>query len=146
MGLNDSYLQDRSQILLMTPLPSVNQGYAMIMNDEGQKIMISSSTGVFGAAPSTSYDPTSFYTKIDTQSYQKFKKDYSIQCDYCKIKVLLKKHCYRLVRYPPSFNKKKSILGEILVVLIVFNLMVLMLYLLIVYKVKKTYCKTHLMT
>ena len=37
MGLNDSYNQARSQILLMSPLPSINQAYAMVMGDESQR-------------------------------------------------------------------------------------------------------------
>ncbi|XP_075096456.1 uncharacterized protein LOC142174541 [Nicotiana tabacum] len=34
MGLNDSYFQARSQILLMTPMSSVNQAYSMVISDE----------------------------------------------------------------------------------------------------------------
>ncbi|XP_054809774.1 uncharacterized protein LOC129311474 [Prosopis cineraria] len=34
MGLSESYGQGRSQILLMSPLPFVNQAYNMIMKDE----------------------------------------------------------------------------------------------------------------
>jgi len=39
MGLNDSYIQARSQILMMNPTPSVNQCYAMIVQDESQKAL-----------------------------------------------------------------------------------------------------------
>ncbi|XP_059302203.1 uncharacterized protein LOC132054167 [Lycium ferocissimum] len=38
MGLNDTYKAARSQILLMNPMPSVNQAYSMIMSDEGQNL------------------------------------------------------------------------------------------------------------
>jgi len=38
MGLNDSFAQSRSQILLTIPSPSLNQAYSMIMQDESQKI------------------------------------------------------------------------------------------------------------
>lgn len=34
MGLNDSYSQARSQILLIVPLPGVNQAYSIVMSDE----------------------------------------------------------------------------------------------------------------
>lgn len=37
MGLNDSYAQARSQILLMSPIQSVNQAYSMVISDESQK-------------------------------------------------------------------------------------------------------------
>ncbi|KAH0692236.1 hypothetical protein KY285_019333 [Solanum tuberosum] len=50
MGLNESYLQARSQILLMSPLPSVNQAYAMIVSDESHKA-VATSAGVLGVRP-----------------------------------------------------------------------------------------------
>ncbi|KAJ8538744.1 hypothetical protein K7X08_030040 [Anisodus acutangulus] len=37
MGLNESYDQDRSQVLMTIPLPNVNQAYAMIINVESQR-------------------------------------------------------------------------------------------------------------
>lgn len=33
-GLNESYGQAKSQILLMCPLPSINQAYAMVIEEE----------------------------------------------------------------------------------------------------------------
>lgn len=38
MGLNEVYSHARSQILMMSPLPSVGKAYAMIMADEGQRL------------------------------------------------------------------------------------------------------------
>lgn len=38
MGLNDSYYRARRQILLMIPIPLVNQAYVMIISDEGHKL------------------------------------------------------------------------------------------------------------
>ncbi|XP_070048968.1 uncharacterized protein [Nicotiana tomentosiformis] len=37
MGLNDSYSQARSQVLLMSPMPTVNQAYKMIISYEVKK-------------------------------------------------------------------------------------------------------------
>lgn len=37
--LNDSYYQARSQIILMDPLPVINQAYAVIVGDKSQKVM-----------------------------------------------------------------------------------------------------------
>ncbi|KAH0683062.1 hypothetical protein KY289_020814 [Solanum tuberosum] len=36
-GLNDSYASNRSQILMMTPTPSINQAYSMLISEEGQR-------------------------------------------------------------------------------------------------------------
>ncbi|XP_070028886.1 uncharacterized protein [Nicotiana sylvestris] len=70
MGLNDNYLQARSQILLMTPLPSVNQAYAMIVSDKSQKAMgtISNSVGLLGTM--STLDPTAMYSKTGYQEYK----------------------------------------------------------------------------
>ena len=42
MGLNDSYNQARSQILLMSPLPSINQAYAMSLLCTTEQMVIKS--------------------------------------------------------------------------------------------------------
>ena len=39
MGLNDCYAQARSQILMMSHEPNVNQAYVMIIQDESQKML-----------------------------------------------------------------------------------------------------------
>ncbi|XP_069146882.1 uncharacterized protein [Solanum lycopersicum] len=39
MGLNDSYEQARSQILMMVPLPIINKAYSLLVERESQRIM-----------------------------------------------------------------------------------------------------------
>ena len=41
MGLNETYLHARSQILMMNPLPSVNQAYSMLVTEESQRSLTS---------------------------------------------------------------------------------------------------------
>ena len=45
MGLNDNYSQARSQILMMMPVSTVNQCYAMIIQDESQKVLYGEQPG-----------------------------------------------------------------------------------------------------
>ncbi|XP_031262583.1 uncharacterized protein LOC116120755 [Pistacia vera] len=45
MGLNDTYSMVRSQILLMSPLPSVKQAYSVVKQDESQRISIGANVG-----------------------------------------------------------------------------------------------------
>nr|XP_009772701.1 PREDICTED: uncharacterized protein LOC104223051 [Nicotiana sylvestris] len=40
MGLNDGYSQARSQILMKSHVPNVNQAYAMLLQDESQKLVV----------------------------------------------------------------------------------------------------------
>ncbi|XP_031264295.1 uncharacterized protein LOC116122603 [Pistacia vera] len=46
MGLNDTYSMVRSQILLMSPLPSVKQAYSVVNQDESQRILIGTNVGL----------------------------------------------------------------------------------------------------
>ena len=52
MGLNDGYSNARSQILMKSHVPNVNQAYAMILQDENQKL----------TAGSGGMDPTALFT------------------------------------------------------------------------------------
>jgi hypothetical protein len=70
MGLNDSYAQVRSQILLMEPLPPINKVFAMVQLDEKENgvgilpLSTVNSTTLFSATynvsqtPYTSFSPT----------------------------------------------------------------------------------------
>lgn len=42
MGLNDSYSHVRSQILMLDPLPSVNQAYSILSQEESHRTDLSS--------------------------------------------------------------------------------------------------------
>ncbi|XP_049342649.1 uncharacterized protein LOC125806940 [Solanum verrucosum] len=46
MGLNESFQQARSQILMLNPLPTINHAYAMIVGDESQKAVMSHSNSM----------------------------------------------------------------------------------------------------
>lgn len=52
MGLIDNYGQARSEILMMSPLPSINKVYAMILGNKSQKT-VTSTAGVLGPISST---------------------------------------------------------------------------------------------
>ncbi|XP_070045652.1 uncharacterized protein [Nicotiana tomentosiformis] len=57
MGLTDGYSQAWSQILMKNKAPSVNQSYAMILQDENQKMVAGSQT-----IPIESMEPTALFT------------------------------------------------------------------------------------
>ncbi|XP_019256343.1 PREDICTED: uncharacterized protein LOC109234735 [Nicotiana attenuata] len=77
MGLNDSYSQARSQILMMKPLPTVNQAYAMLMSDESLR-SIAANARVLGSTPNvntSAYDSTALYN-ANPSFNPKFRKNY----------------------------------------------------------------------
>ncbi|XP_070025759.1 uncharacterized protein [Nicotiana sylvestris] len=111
MGLNDSYSQARSQILLMSSMPTVNQAYAMIISDESQKT-VAASAGLLGANPTNITDQyeVAMYSRIggNQRFNQKTRKNYNVQCDFCKLKGHSKENCYKIVGYPLEFKLRKK--------------------------------------
>ncbi|XP_015164907.1 uncharacterized protein [Solanum tuberosum] len=110
MGLNDSYNQARSQILLMSPMPTVNQAYGMVMSDEGQRSIVANS-GILGANPASSgsnFDMAMFTRNGSTR----YKKNFNVQCEFCKMKGHTKEVCYKLVGYPSDYNKFRKKEGQ----------------------------------
>ncbi|WMV26985.1 hypothetical protein MTR67_020370 [Solanum verrucosum] len=106
MGLNDSYVQARSQILLMSPLPSVNQAYAMIVSDESHRARVSSA-GVLGVRPTTHLKEFEVALYPRSQG-QRPKKNYNVQCDFCKLRGHSRENCWKLNGYPPDFKMKRK--------------------------------------
>lgn len=97
MGRNDSYAQ-----------ATVNQAYALIVSDEGQK-SVAATTWILGANPaltSTNYE-VAMYTRIGGNQHKKFKKNYNVQCDFYKMKRHSKENSFKIVGYPPDFKPKR---------------------------------------
>ncbi|XP_070040260.1 uncharacterized protein [Nicotiana tomentosiformis] len=107
MGLNDFYSQARRKILMMKPLPSVNQSYAMLMSDESQRA-VAASAGVLGPSPTMDAhlcDSTELYS-VKPNFNQKFRKNYNIKCEFCKMKGHNKKKYYKIIGYLPDYKFK----------------------------------------
>ncbi|XP_019235872.1 PREDICTED: uncharacterized protein LOC109216195 [Nicotiana attenuata] len=95
MGLNDSYSQARNQILMMKHVPSVNQAYAMLISEESQR-SVAGSAGILAL----------YSSKADNRP--KYKKNYNLYCDFCKLKGHSKENCYKIVGYPADYRYKKK--------------------------------------
>lgn len=95
MGLNESYMQARSQIIMMIPLPNVNQPYAMLISDESHRV-VSTSSSVLGPALVFS---TALYSNKSAGyngGYHNSRKYSPLQCDVCKGRGHTKETCYRV--------------------------------------------------
>ncbi|XP_073277012.1 uncharacterized protein [Primulina huaijiensis] len=93
MGLNDSYGPIRSQILLLSPLPSVSQAYSLVSQEESHRQVMTFQT--ITDAPTTAFYSSSF------------KQSGSIKCEHCSMPGHMKENCFRLIGYPPGHKLHK---------------------------------------
>ncbi|XP_060182525.1 uncharacterized protein LOC132612228 [Lycium barbarum] len=120
MGLNDTYIQVRSNILMMKPLPTVSTVYSILLADEKQRHIsstsqFSSSSASFHAGTptftnypgsSSSYPGPSrphFPSKVNFDSQKS-----SLICKYYKRPGHSIDKCYRLHGFPPNFEFTKT--------------------------------------
>ncbi|XP_070041646.1 uncharacterized protein [Nicotiana tomentosiformis] len=95
-GLNDSYDQVRRQFLLQSNEPSLNQAYAMVIEDESQH----SSSGL-----NEKIDPMAM--QVGRGQGYRGKKPF-IQCEHCGLRGHTKKNYYKIIGYPEDFKGKKK--------------------------------------
>ncbi|XP_019251045.1 PREDICTED: uncharacterized protein LOC109229959 [Nicotiana attenuata] len=119
MGLNDSFEQARSQILLMPTLPSIDKAYAMVVHDESRKMIAGNAYGQSGHT-----DPTALFIAHSTS---RPRRNYNLECEFCHLKGHTKNECYKLMKcefcnktghrkencykivgYPFNFKQKKK--------------------------------------
>ncbi|XP_073136145.1 uncharacterized protein [Henckelia pumila] len=99
MGLNDSFAHVRSQILLMDPLPTVGQAYALISQEESHRSLM--------VPPSSLSDlgTSAFYS---AQNKPEVRKKEPLYCVYCNWPGHTKATCFKLVGYPPGHRFYKG--------------------------------------
>lgn len=91
----------------MSPMPIVNQAYAMIISDESQK-SVAATSGLLGDNPTivAGHFDVAMYTKAGGN--QRFKRNFNLYCDFCKMKCHNKENCYKIIGYPPNYKSKKK--------------------------------------
>ncbi|XP_015162894.1 uncharacterized protein [Solanum tuberosum] len=100
MGLNESYEQARGQLLMLIPIPSVNQAYSMMIEWESQRNM------AHVAGSMTNMEIASLVA--GRNGHPKLKKNWNSQCDYCRRTGHTRDNCYKLIGYPPDFKFRKK--------------------------------------
>ncbi|GMJ02443.1 hypothetical protein HRI_003913500 [Hibiscus trionum] len=78
----------------MQPLPTVNQAYSMLIQEESQR----SHLGVMNLA----MDSTILFSNSSVSRCR-----FNGICDHCKICGHKKENCFRLIGYPPDFKFTK---------------------------------------
>lgn len=108
VGLNETYAAARSQILLMSPLPSINQAFAMIAEDEAQRDLVRSTRP-------GSVDTMAMAVRGRGRGQGRGRGGPPPQCSHCHRKGYIKDRCWLLVGFPADFkgNKEKYIADTI---------------------------------
>ncbi|XP_075499123.1 uncharacterized protein LOC142537497 [Primulina tabacum] len=94
MGLNESYIQIRSHILMMIPLPTVGQEFSIISQEESHRAMISME------APASA-------VFLSNQNRRDYQQKEVLKCDYFNWNGHTRATCYRLNGYPPGHKMFK---------------------------------------
>ncbi|KAH0654427.1 hypothetical protein KY289_032105 [Solanum tuberosum] len=100
-GLNDSYDQARRQILLKGVTPTINQAYAMIVEDEIQHLACMTGVG-------EKVNPIAMQVNRNAEiSYgnQNYKGK---KCDYCHFSGHTRENCYKLIGYPTDWKQRRK--------------------------------------
>nr|XP_009629973.1 uncharacterized protein LOC104120028 [Nicotiana tomentosiformis] len=118
MGLNKTYMNVRSNLLMMQPPPSLGNAYNILLQDESQRHVKSSphfnlDSASFNAntlnkiPPQRQYNQrVNFEQRVDVDQVKA-----SLFCKYCKKPGQLIEKCYKLHGYPSNlkFNKGRRI-------------------------------------
>ncbi|XP_019266226.1 PREDICTED: uncharacterized protein LOC109243706 [Nicotiana attenuata] len=111
MGLNDTYLQVRSNILMIKPLPSMSTIYGILLSDEKQRQVSSisqfpsnSNSASFNAGVSKQSLPS----KVNFNPQRPDNQRSSLICKYCKKPGHSIEKCYKLHGFPQNFKFTKG--------------------------------------
>ncbi|XP_059281274.1 uncharacterized protein LOC132034968 [Lycium ferocissimum] len=112
MDLNDIFIGVRSNILLTSPLPSIGQAYALVIQDEKQREIHASPTYPGESASflvaNQGQGPGDFRRYSDKRQKSYDNKRNTPICAYCKKLVHSIDQCYKLKGFPPDFKFTKS--------------------------------------
>ncbi|XP_075099347.1 uncharacterized protein LOC142176162 [Nicotiana tabacum] len=104
MGLNETYSQSSNQIMMMSPTPTINKAYAMIIAKESRISMAN-----FAQTSAVNEGIAMFSGKRTPQASTRYKpKKNNLFCDYCNYEGHTTNICYKLHGYPADFKPKKK--------------------------------------
>lgn len=101
-GLDDSFNQVKSHILLTDPLPNVKTAFAIVSREESNQRGGSSSS-----VSTNKSQPTAFFGKLNDQKRGKLRNP-NLQCKHCGAKGHTIERCYKLIGFPKDFKSRSD--------------------------------------
>ncbi|XP_070022539.1 uncharacterized protein [Nicotiana sylvestris] len=116
MGLNDNYGHARSQILMMKPMPNINQVYAMLIQDEIQKqhaggtyVLIDIVDPIALLVARNGGQKKNLYCDhCNMKGHTRTSCFKLMFCENCHMKGHLKEKCYKIRGYLADFKGKNK--------------------------------------
>ncbi|XP_009760141.1 uncharacterized protein LOC107809725 [Nicotiana tabacum] len=111
-GLNESYSTIKSNILMMSPLPTISGAYSMLQHDEKQResshIPCFSNESVSFSASSTPSDNQKSFNQRVQFELRNPGQGVGVSCKYCKKSGHTIEKCYKLHGFSPDFKFTRS--------------------------------------
>ncbi|GAB4848580.1 hypothetical protein Ancab_040146 [Ancistrocladus abbreviatus] len=112
MGLNKDYTTVRGNLLLMNPLPNINQAYSLLLEEERQRgIHPSAVISNESSALAATHSQKKFQYRQDSNQgtgMNSNTKRSNLQCAHCKMTGHTMEKCYKLHGYPPGHKLYKG--------------------------------------
>ena len=100
-GLDNSFNQVKSHILLMEPLPNVKTAFSLVSREESNQKHISHSNS------NTKTQPSAFVSKFNNQRNNKVRGPIP-QCKNCGLKGHSIEKCFKIIGYPKDYKPKSD--------------------------------------
>lgn len=121
LGLNETYNQCRSQLMMMDPRLNVNKAHFLVITEECQRVLGKSNIASIEATdPGQPLDAVTFFSSSkghtsgsgsSSHSGSSFKphrtSNNNLYCDYCNWKGHIRANCFRLHGYPANWKGKR---------------------------------------
>lgn len=110
MGLNDSFSQVRTQLLLMEPEPSITRVFSLVAQEVEQRIStdVPSCTVSTNATALLAKNSQSNVASSSRSNSQTNKKKERPHCTHCNVLGHTVDRCYKLHGYPPGYRNQKG--------------------------------------
>ncbi|GJV64900.1 ribonuclease H-like domain-containing protein [Tanacetum coccineum] len=106
MGLDDSYMQIRSNILSRDPLPDAKGAFALISSEESHRAVITGSgrSQTSGNTPR----PNNNVPRPNNNGNRRTAGGSSLVCEHCGFNGHTVDRCFKLIGYPSDFGKRNN--------------------------------------
>ncbi|XP_075664576.1 uncharacterized protein LOC142634167 [Castanea sativa] len=127
-GLNESYSQVKTQILMMEPIPSIDKAFSLAIREERKRSLgfnvTPSVESTALAIKNQAFNQGSSSSSSNDKNFKGNAGKGTPVCSHCgKVGHIMEK-CYKLVGIPPSYNQKEELLWLIKSWLMVIKLIV----------------------